>query len=56
MVSTVIQASRIQVRKEKNGERYYVYLSARYNELWRKVKEKNVPVIVRIEIPEDLIK
>ena len=48
----VIQKSRVQFRPDGV---YYIYLSKRYNEIWRRLKERKVFVKVRIEIPGEVL-
>ncbi len=46
----IIQISRIQFRKDNV---FFVYLTKRHNDLWRRLKERGIPVIIRIEVPEN---
>jgi len=49
----VIQISSIQHRRKDDV--FYIYLSKHYNNVWSKLKERKIRVIVRIEIPKGAV-
>ena len=49
----VIQISSIQHRRKDDV--FYIYLSKHYNNVWSKLKERKIRVIVRIEIPKGVV-
>ncbi|RLG81115.1 MAG: hypothetical protein DRO40_10155 [Thermoprotei archaeon] len=48
-----IQISSIQHRRKDDV--FYIYLSKHYNNVWSKLKERKIRVIVRIEIPKGAV-
>lgn len=49
----VVQISSIQHRRKDDV--FYIYLSKHYNNVWSKLKERKIRVIVRIEIPKGAV-
>jgi len=46
----VVQVSRIQYRRQDGA--FFIYLRREYRDLWLKLKERKIPIVVRIEVPE----
>ena len=53
IVRVVVQVSRIQYRRQDGA--FFIYLRREYRDLWLKLKERKIPVVVRIEVPEDVV-
>ncbi|RLG79430.1 MAG: hypothetical protein DRO13_06085 [Thermoprotei archaeon] len=50
----ITQVSKIRYRRQDGA--FFIYLWREYKELWMKLREKKIPIIVRIEIPDDILK
>lgn len=52
-MAVITQVSKIQYRKQDGS--FFIYLWREYRDVWMKLREKGIRVVVRIEIPDHLL-